>query len=197
MTLFAAQRFRILISVTRRLIQARDAALIAAPTHPILSPPPEPGDESSPSKAISIPHRNRVLEAVFATPHRAIRRNPPLPRHRRASQLLAIGAASAHRTQHRLARLPLLRIRQKHRRQHATEFCPNPPPFICWDSPLAPASPPTPPPISLPRPPALSSASPSPPCAQPHPATYRQSSRRCCPTSGKPTAPSPTSPFLC
>jgi len=68
MTLFAAQRFRILISVTRRLIQARDAALIAAPTHPILSPPPEPGDESSPSKAISIPHRNRVLEAVFATP---------------------------------------------------------------------------------------------------------------------------------
>jgi uncharacterized protein len=59
---FEAQRFRLLISITKTMIQTYDSFLIARQNS---RQPPTP---TSSTPSITIPHNNRTLEAVFTTP---------------------------------------------------------------------------------------------------------------------------------
>jgi uncharacterized protein len=68
MPLFATQRFCLLISITKHLLQARDTVVSVAQTCCFRRPRAKPAAESSPHRTIIIPHNNRSLEAIFSTP---------------------------------------------------------------------------------------------------------------------------------
>jgi uncharacterized protein len=66
MTFFAEQRFRLLISASKTIIQARDSLFLAAQNR--RNPQPKQSPPLDPPRPITISHHDRNLEAQFASP---------------------------------------------------------------------------------------------------------------------------------